>query len=397
MEDARFNLFLSGRIKSDFDLPEVAQSFAQLHQITLEKAEVLISSQRILKKDLDESSALSYKRKLESIGIVVVMEPTTEPKPKEQTFGFELEPTEEEILASQSSLNRDAYDNQAKLFVVCPKCQFKQQQPSHTNSSAACSHSGVVFHKLNAKSMTLKPMDTSRPTPLLGEAQAQDNTLTTSDTLTSKILIVAAISAFLGALVWKVIVVATGYEVGLIAWGIGGVVGFAAVMSGARGESAGMICSVFVLLAIVGGKYWAISSLQNDWGSKLESSTEAQTEEFRQVYFDNLEMARAYSKSVKDDISLRNFIVLYNYSESQRAEYVTNEEINYFKDYVVPGLISMAEKQPDFKEWLTDSFQQEVKQVSAFDILQESFNFMDVIFLLLGITTAFKLVNRNEN
>lgn len=43
------------------------------------------------------------------------------------------------------------------------------------------------------------------------------------------------------------------YELDLIAWLIGGAVGFSAAMSGVKGQAAGVVCGVLVLLSILGG------------------------------------------------------------------------------------------------------------------------------------------------
>jgi len=69
----------------------------------------------------------------------------------------------------------------------------------------------------------------------------------------------------IGALLWAGVVVFTGYEVGWIAWGVGGLVGYGVAKGneggGRSSTAAGTLAVVIAALAILGGKYAGIVSL----------------------------------------------------------------------------------------------------------------------------------------
>lgn len=73
------------------------------------------------------------------------------------------------------------------------------------------------------------------------------------------------IGGAIGALAWAGVVVFTGYEVGWIAWGVGGLVGYGVAKGnedGARSSTAaGTLAVVIAALAIVAGKYAGIQSV----------------------------------------------------------------------------------------------------------------------------------------
>jgi phosphate/sulfate permease len=77
-------------------------------------------------------------------------------------------------------------------------------------------------------------------------------------------LVLPVVAAIVGAFVWQLIAVAFGYELGLVAWGIGGAVGMAAAMAGGRGTGIGIVCSLLALMAIFGGKHMTMASYQSD-------------------------------------------------------------------------------------------------------------------------------------
>ena len=81
----------------------------------------------------------------------------------------------------------------------------------------------------------------------------------------------AAVAALLGAGAWALIAAATGYELGLVAWAIGGLSGFGAVMF-ANGHADGRIQLIAVVASLGGilmGKYLSFLSLYNDMAAQL--------------------------------------------------------------------------------------------------------------------------------
>ena len=65
----------------------------------------------------------------------------------------------------------------------------------------------------------------------------------------------ASIGAILGALIWYGIIYFTEYEIGIVAWGIGALVGFGAAVCGGEGLLMGGISALLALLSISLGKF----------------------------------------------------------------------------------------------------------------------------------------------
>ena len=75
----------------------------------------------------------------------------------------------------------------------------------------------------------------------------------------------AAVGGVIGALIWAGIVLATNYEVGFVAWAIGGLVGLGSALLGGAGRTNGVVCGVIALLSILGGKYMAAQSAVGEY------------------------------------------------------------------------------------------------------------------------------------
>lgn len=76
----------------------------------------------------------------------------------------------------------------------------------------------------------------------------------------------ALLAAVVGGAVWAAIAIQTDYEIGLLAWAIGGLAGFAVVkLSGGRTNVAHQLIAVIAsLLGIFLGKYFIFSYLINE-------------------------------------------------------------------------------------------------------------------------------------
>jgi fucose permease len=76
----------------------------------------------------------------------------------------------------------------------------------------------------------------------------------------------ALLAAIIGGAIWAVIAVVTDYELGLIAWGIGGLAGYAVVLFSNRQTSQihQIIAVIASLIGILLGKYFIFSYIIND-------------------------------------------------------------------------------------------------------------------------------------
>lgn len=84
--------------------------------------------------------------------------------------------------------------------------------------------------------------------------------------MTIRVFVAAVLAGVVGAVVWAAVVYFSGYELGLIAWAIGGLVGFAALSATGRSgtTTTGVIAAAVAALSVVGGKWMVASIVTND-------------------------------------------------------------------------------------------------------------------------------------
>ena len=202
-------------------------------------------------------------------------------------------------------------------------------------------------------------------------------------------LLGAILGAALGAALWAGISYATGYEIGFVAWGVGGLVGGLAAWRGGRGTNMGMACAGLALLAILVGKLAA-----GHYGLKHE--LEKMTTDFftRDLHAEIQEDARQFEQ-VGSSEQYAQFMVDRGYTDATTAEAVQRDEIEGFEQNSVPELRAFQERTPPYREWVESRSERFVEasmsEVSSIDIVKESLGFMDIIFVVLGVGTAFRL------
>jgi hypothetical protein len=239
---------LYSAIKPDYDQATAMLAFAQMANISVDKATQVLSSERVLKKQLQLKVAYSYKNKLEAIGLDVKLQPEPSVKP---ALTLSLEPLEEgeRERFGAADLSHDnspaAVVNPAEASInasefTCPKCGLRQQV------AAQCSGCGVYRHKVEKPSSVEKLVSKASP--------EQRDDVEPAD---PKMIAVAAAFgvALLSAYLWKLVAVITEYELGIVAWGIGGAIGISAIALGSVGIRTGVLCGALALCAIIGGKY----------------------------------------------------------------------------------------------------------------------------------------------
>ena len=372
-DSTTYSVISTGQIQDSFGLADVQASFAKLFKTTPEKANAYIGVKRVLKKDLDLKKAQVLKARLEKIGMVIALK---EHKPPVATG----EPLSLVVEESESS----KFDNP----ITCPKCNLEQEMAEQ------CNGCGVYINKvLNIAPEALNTNDSSEDNEKQSDAPVITTVQEKVDTLSFVGLGAAAIAAVIGALVWKFIAVIFGYEFGIIAWGIGGAVGFTAAMFGSKGYNTGVICGVLTLLAIFGGKYMAMSSIQETWADEIKATTQLQSDEFKEVYVKEIKAAQIYAEEVAggDDASLKKFMSDYGYSDYYGVDELASEDLEDFKEYYAPVLEKIALENPTFDEWVSISFGGNIEDYSTLELMKLDFGILSIIFLFLGVATAFRL------
>lgn len=204
----------------------------------------------------------------------------------------------------------------------------------------------------------------------------------------------AIAGAVLGAIVWAGIAVFTGYEIGWIAWGVGGAVGFGAHAMEGRGVTSGIVCAVLAALAILGGKMMVVHHFVNE-----ELAQIAQTE-LNEEYYQTLQADAADFAALASEADYANFMIGHGFTEAASAESVPQEDIDNFKELNVPELQAWAASPPSYKDWHEKATAESqaifADEVPMTEMLFSTLGPMDLLFFALGIGTAFKVGSGGE-
>jgi len=198
----------------------------------------------------------------------------------------------------------------------------------------------------------------------------------------------------LGALIWGGIAAISGWEYGLVAWLIGGLVGGGAVAFGGRGAQLALICGAIAAFSIVAGKFAAVYFVMDE--SALEKELRPELEALFTVQFHEelMDDARAFSR-VTGEHQYPAFI-------QERGFMVDVEE---FKVAWVPMLrhwSATPEPYPAAKNTYMNHMLPHVtaavrEELSYAEAMKHSFGIMDLLFFGLGIFTAWGIVAKRED
>lgn len=193
----------------------------------------------------------------------------------------------------------------------------------------------------------------------------------------------------IGALIWGAIAYWAHLEIGWIAWGIGALVGGGAGVMGGRGGTMGLLCALIAAGSICAGKVFAVHLMIPAWVQEdfaefwsHEAFAEAQTD------------ARDFA-ALTHESQVPAFMVTHHFTEAERPDLVSQEEVEYFNQYSAPALRRFQNEQPSFEKWqsdrkttITEGFR---KNMPLFEALKSTMGLMDIVFFLLGVGTAFKV------
>jgi hypothetical protein len=279
---------------------------------------------------------------------------------------------------------------QLDVLVECPSCRDRFPQSPRTRRCPTCGEA------LEAQ-MGEGPKPARMPGPEV--PGAPENRLSSAATFAAVevgqpagsnrvALAMAALAALAGAFLWAVIIQLTGYEVGYLAWGLGLLVGGACVRFGGRGPVLATACAALTVGAILAGKYvyvrHEVANLCETLGAQLTPAAHAEA--------GAAAAALAAIPAGADDDTMRTYLVDHGFSEAGEAAEVSDAELAAFREVQEPALREFHAAQPGFEEWkegLTGAMQD---QVPVMDIVVENLQGMDLLFALLGLTTAFGIV-----
>lgn len=198
---------------------------------------------------------------------------------------------------------------------------------------------------------------------------------------TARALTFAGIAALLGAAAWGLVSFYGHFETGWLAWGIGAFVGFAAVKAGGHGNLIALAAGALTLLSIGTGKQLAFQLAVDQGTTRFleEHITPAAHQERSRDAADWVALGeRPTSEQVQA------FAEDHGYDPSDPTAFAAEEG---------PRLRDFAEQKPSLEQWRDHIRGTVAAEASFLDHLRSDFHPADILFVLLGIASAFGLVS----
>jgi hypothetical protein len=194
----------------------------------------------------------------------------------------------------------------------------------------------------------------------------------------------AGLAAVAGAVVWGLLSIYGNMEHGIIAWGIGGVIGFAMIKAGGHGQVLAITGAVLAVLSIAAGKQISFQSQMNE---VIEASL-AETNQHYETARVDAEAWVALGASPSDD-AVEKYALDHDFDVDSAAE---------LRNEFAPDMERFIAEQPSRDEW----FESNRSVVEAFmaenftfvDYLRDGFSIVDMLFVGLGLATAFGMVQK---
>lgn len=379
-----YRVVTTGQILEGFDPDDVRKHLISVLRLEPAQAERFFEKPRVLKKDVTWASADKICSQLATLGVSAEIQnpaPSVASQLAEPMRALQEEPALELV-------QDEAEASPMQGTVECPNCQHVQAK------SEQCESCGIWFHKFESSAVPTQHDSAPQAMPAAA-VQADGNTDMSSaepaeeGTLSPAAIAAAAIAALIGALVWKFVAVTFGYEYGLIAWAIGGAVGLAAASAGSRGMQAGVLCAVLAFGSIVLGKYWTYSAFVDQFQEAISGDMEYD-EEMHAYFEEEMEDARLIVNGSGSDTFIRRFMVERGYTYATDPARVSKAEVADFREYVEPGLRDMAQNPPGFEEWQASTVES-LEEFSPWAMMREDYGIFDILFVFLGVGTAFRL------
>jgi hypothetical protein len=193
----------------------------------------------------------------------------------------------------------------------------------------------------------------------------------------------AAVGGLIGMAIWYGIIVITNYEVGLIAWGVGGLTGIVAVVfAGGTDKSIGVATAICAMVAIIGGEFLATKHMADKMIASLVG----------QDYEEQMANAKEAVQAKTDD-QIKTFLAKTDSDEDSKVEAssINADRIVDFKKKELPEYRKMAEGKLSRKEY-EQSKLDEVKALIPFSVvLKQSIGLFTILWIFLGVGTAYRI------
>jgi hypothetical protein len=187
----------------------------------------------------------------------------------------------------------------------------------------------------------------------------------------------------LAMMVWYGFTAITGWEFGIIAWGVGIAAGVSAIYGAGRASALlGIMAGCIAGLAIIGGQLLTFRRQVDSFVRK----------EAKEAYERELAFARVAAKE-RNPSFLRPLLAERDAEEGEQPDprSVTNKDLKKFVEEEQPFLQGLLEGNPSREEYVDDLVRGCMERISLTEALRESFSLWTVLWLFLGVGTAWKI------
>lgn len=190
----------------------------------------------------------------------------------------------------------------------------------------------------------------------------------------------AVAGGLLGMLIWFLIIKWTNSEWGIIAWGVGGLVGFGCRTLGqGYSRKLGLIAGACATIAILGGEYLGTKAAFDGFMDTFQST----------LYEAQLDHAKKAAK-VSSDAEIRALLAGEEADQAAK-DAVTTAQIERFKKEL-PKLKDLASGRTTKEQFLKEIRDRVDESSEARGlVLKNSFSLWTLLWLFLGVGTAWRL------
>lgn len=201
-------------------------------------------------------------------------------------------------------------------------------------------------------------------------------------------LLGAIAGAFLATLAWYLTIVFTGYAIGIVAWGVGAVTGLGArMLAQDASEKLGWLAGGCALIAIISGQYLALSHAVD---KKLDGIV-------TQAYESHLAFAQSATKATTDE-AIKTILVdrAKEDDDEKAAGSISAKDVTDFRQNELPELTRLVQGKPSKKEWISAT-KSEIQSKLSWTILKNSVGLFTVLWIALGVGSAYKIASGNND
>lgn len=194
------------------------------------------------------------------------------------------------------------------------------------------------------------------------------------------------IAGLIGAAIWAAIAYYLKVEIGWIAWIIGGMVGFATAM-GARdmaSAATGAIAAIIAVASIAGGKYFVVNALVNNVMAKMPAIT-----------FDDNRAKLVMADQVAEEWKNSGKTLTWPPGkDAENADVPADYPADLWKDVEARWNHMNESERETYKQELAEASKSMMNTISGkvtMDAYWSSFDWLDIVFAIFAIITAFKV------